>query len=51
MIESNNYVIKQPLNFDISSTFDMKDFAIYKTQQSLHNDPFETSYSLSLSLT
>jgi hypothetical protein len=45
MIESNNYVIKLPLKFDISSTFDMKAFAIYKTQQSLPNDPFETSDS------
>jgi hypothetical protein len=33
MIESNIYVIKLLLNFDISSTFDMKNFVIYKTQQ------------------
>jgi len=32
MIESNNYIIKLQLNFDISSTYDMKDFVIYKTQ-------------------
>jgi hypothetical protein len=32
MIESNNYVIKLPLNFDISSTFDMNNLVIYKTQ-------------------
>jgi hypothetical protein len=30
MIKSNNYVIKLPLNFDISSTFNMKDLSIYK---------------------
>jgi hypothetical protein len=32
MIESNNYIIKLTLNFDISSTFDMNDLVIYKTQ-------------------
>jgi len=32
MIESNNYIIKLQLNFDISSTFDMKDLVIYKIQ-------------------
>ena len=29
-IESNIYVIKLSLNFDISSTFDMKNLVIYK---------------------
>ena len=32
MIGSNNYIIKLPLNFDISSTCDMKNLVIYKTQ-------------------
>jgi len=32
MIGSNNYVIKLPLNFDISSTCDMKNLVIFKTQ-------------------
>jgi hypothetical protein len=32
MIESNNDVIKLTLNFDISSTFNMEDFIIYKTR-------------------
>jgi len=41
MIESNNYVIKLPLNFDISSTFNMKDLIIYKIQPIL-NAPFDT---------
>jgi hypothetical protein len=31
MIESNNYIIKLSLNFDISSTFNTKDLVIYKT--------------------
>jgi len=30
MIESNSYVIKLPLNFDISSIFDMNVLVIYK---------------------
>ena len=30
MIESNIYVVKLSLNFDISSTFDMKNLVIYK---------------------
>jgi hypothetical protein len=50
MIESNNYIIKLPLNFDISSTFDMKDLVIYKTQQPIPDAPFETLVSLSISL-
>jgi len=50
MIESNNYIIKLPLNFDISYTFDMKDLVIYKTQQSIPNVSFETLTLLSLSL-
>jgi hypothetical protein len=41
MIESNNYIIKLPLNFDISSTFDMKDLVIYKTQQPILDAPFK----------
>jgi hypothetical protein len=31
IIESNNYIIKLSLNFDISSTFNTKDLVIYKT--------------------
>ncbi|KAL9407207.1 hypothetical protein Peur_004179 [Populus x canadensis] len=50
MIESNNYIIKLPLNFDISYNFDMKDLVIYKTQKSIPNAFFETLTSLSLSL-
>ena len=38
------------LNFDISSTFYIKNLDIYKTQQSISNDPFETLALLSLSL-
>ena len=41
MIESNNYVIKLPLNFDISSTFNMKDLSIYKIQP-IPDSPFDT---------
>jgi hypothetical protein len=41
MIESNSYVIKLPLNFDINLTFDMKDLVIYKIQQSISNAPFD----------
>jgi hypothetical protein len=50
VIELNNYIIKLSLNFTISSTFDMKDLVIYKTQQSFLDDRFETFTSLSLSL-
>jgi hypothetical protein len=50
MIESNCYIIKLPLNFNILSTFDMKDIIIYKTQQLISDDPFETLVLLSLSL-
>jgi hypothetical protein len=51
MIELNNYIIKLSLNFDdISSTFDMKDLVIYKTQQLIPGNLFETPNSLSLSL-
>jgi len=32
MIELYNYIIKLQLNFDISSTFDINNFIIYKTQ-------------------
>jgi hypothetical protein len=43
MIELNNYIINLSLNFDdISSTFDMKDLVIYKTQQLIPGDLFET---------
>jgi hypothetical protein len=50
MIGSNNYIIKLPLNFDISSTCDMKNLVIYKTQEPISDAPFETLASLSLSL-
>jgi hypothetical protein len=50
MIESNNYIIKLPLNFDISSTFDMKDIVIYKTQQPIPNALFDTPTSLPIYL-
>jgi hypothetical protein len=49
MIKSNNYVIKLPLNFDISSTFNMKDLSIYKIQPT-PDAPFDTPTSLSISL-
>jgi len=49
MIKSNNYVIKLPLNFDISSTFNMKDLSIYKIQH-IPDAPFDTPTSLSISL-
>lgn len=42
MIESNSYVIKLSINFDVSSIFYMKDLVIYKTQQFILDDPFET---------
>ena len=48
MIESN-YVIKLPLNFDISSTFNMKDLSIYKIQP-IPDALFDTPTSLSISL-
>jgi len=47
MIKSNSYIIKLPLDFDINSTFDMKDFVIYKIQF-ISNAPFETHIPLSL---
>jgi len=49
IIESNSYIIKLPLNFDISSTFNMKDPDIYKTQpiSDAHSD-ISTPLSLSL---
>jgi len=50
MIESNNYIIKLSLNFDISSTFNTKDLVIYKTQHSIPDVPFKTLAPLSLSL-
>jgi len=49
MIKSNNYVIKLPLNFDISSTFNMKDFSFYKIQPT-HDAHFDNPTSLSISL-
>jgi hypothetical protein len=49
MIESNNYVIKLPLNFNISSSFNMKDLSIYKIQP-IPNTSFNTPTSLSISL-
>jgi len=49
MIKSNNYVIKLPLNFDISSTFNMKDLSIYKIQH-IPNASFDTPISLFISL-
>ena len=50
MIESNNYVIKLSLKFDISFTFNIKELIIYKTQQPIPDDHFETLALLSLSL-
>jgi hypothetical protein len=50
MIESNNYIFKLPLNFDINFTFDMKTLIIYKTQQTISYVSFETLTLLSLSL-
>ena len=49
MIKLNNYVIKLSLNFDISSTFNMKDLSIYKIQP-IPDAPFDTPTSLSISL-
>jgi len=49
MIKSNNYVIKLPLKFDISSTFNMKDLSIYKIHP-IPDAPFDTPTSLSISL-
>ena len=51
IVVSTIYVIKLPQNFDINSTFNMKYLVIYKIQQSITYDPFETSPLLSLSLT
>jgi hypothetical protein len=48
MIKSNNYVIKLPLNFDINSTFNMKDLSIYKIQL-IHDASFDTPTSSSIS--
>jgi hypothetical protein len=48
-IESNNNVIKLQLNFDISSTFNMKDLIIHKIQPII-DAPFDTPTSLSISL-
>jgi len=48
---STIYVIKLPQNFDNNFTFDIKDLVIYKIQQSITDDLFETSPPLSLSLT
>lgn len=45
-----NYKWVVRLNFDINSTFYIKNLDIYKTQQSISNDPFETLALLSLSL-
>jgi len=50
MIKSNNYVIKLPLNFDISFTFSMKDLGIYKIQP-IPDASFDALTSLSISLT
>jgi hypothetical protein len=49
MIKSNNYVIKIPLNFDINSTFNMKDLGIYKIQP-IPDASFDTTTLLSISL-
>jgi hypothetical protein len=49
IIKSNNYVIKLPLNFDINSTFNMKDLSIYKIQH-IPDASFDTPISLSKSL-
>jgi len=49
MIKSNNYVIKLSLNFDISSTFNMKNLSIYKIQP-IPDASFDTPTSLSISL-
>lgn len=49
MIKSNNYIIKLSLNFDISSTFNMKDLSIYKIQP-IPYASFDTPTSLSISL-
>ena len=49
MIESNNYVIKLPLKFDINSTFNMKDLSIYKIQP-IPDAFFDTPTSVSISL-
>jgi hypothetical protein len=46
MIESNSYVIKLPLNFDINLTFDMKDLVVYKIQQAISDAPFDIPITL-----
>jgi len=48
-IESNNYIFKLLLNFDISSTFNMKDLIIHKIQPII-DASFVTPTSLSISL-
>jgi hypothetical protein len=50
MIKPSNYIIKFPSNFNVNSTFNMKNFVIYSTQKHIHDDSFETHVSLSLSL-
>jgi len=50
MIKLNTYVIKLSLNFDINSTFDMKELVIYKTQELIHDTPFDIPIVLSSSL-
>jgi hypothetical protein len=49
MIKSNNYIIKLPLNFDVSSIFNLKDLSIYKVQP-IPDAPFDTPTSLSIYL-
>jgi hypothetical protein len=46
MIESNSYIIKLPLNFDINLTFDMKDLVVYKIQQAISDAPFDIPITL-----
>jgi hypothetical protein len=50
IIEINTYVIKLSLFFDINSTFDMKELVIYKTQELIHDTPFDILFVLSSSL-
>jgi hypothetical protein len=49
MNKSNSYVIKLPSNFNIISTFNMKDFVLYKIQP-IFNAHFENPDLLFLSL-
>jgi len=49
MIKSNNYVMKLPLNFNISSIFNMEDLSIYKIQP-IPDASFDTPTSSSISL-